>query len=166
MAAPRKKIYRIVSLAIFLGSLAVLGYMGQLIVRDSGLFSSRLKDEPPQIEFTWTPLGPLSLKDMKGRLTMKDDYALDFTTYRFRVVELDKTIDMPIDGLLGSDYESDVYLALLANDPRLPGLDRLTLEISVADDRGQKTTISRIVRIKPPPMTVELNAATGPVEAN
>jgi len=158
MAASRKKIYKILSLAIFIGSLAVLVLMGRLIAKDSGFFAKRLKDEPPRIEFTWTPLGPLSLKDMKGYLTMKDDFALDFTTYRFRIVELDKTVDMPIDGLVGNEYESNVYLALLADDPRLVGLDRLTLEISVADDRGQKTTIDRVVRIKLAPMQVELRA--------
>jgi hypothetical protein len=158
MAVSRSTTYKILSLAIFIGSLAVLAYMGRLIAKDSGFFTQRLKDEPPQIEFTWTPLGPLDLKDMKGTLTMKDDYALDFTTYRFKIVELDKTLDMPIDGLAGNEYESNVYLALLADDPRLTGLDRLTLEISVADDRGQRTTIDRVVRVKPAPMQVELRA--------
>lgn len=162
MAVSRKHIYRIAGLALLLGSVAVLGYMGLLIARDSGLFAERLKDEPPQIEFTWTPLGPLDLREMKGRLTMSDDHGLDFTTYRFKIVELDKTVDMPIDGLVGKEYESSVYLGLLADDPRLLELDRLTLEITVADDSGQKMTISRVVRLKPPPVSVELRV---PVEA-
>ena len=116
-------------------------------------------DQPPTVEFTWTPLGPTTLQEFKGRLAMKDDHSLDFKTYRFHIVELDKTLDMPIDGLVGSDYESDVYLSLLADDPRTYDLDRLTLEISIADDKGQRTSITRVVRLKPPPDSIELKAS-------
>ncbi|MEK7264472.1 MAG: hypothetical protein AAB227_00085, partial [Pseudomonadota bacterium] len=79
---------------------------------------------------------------------LKDDYGLDFTTYRMRLVEIDKTIDLPIDGLIGMDYEQSVSFSLIADNPKLSGKDKLTVEIEVADDRGQRSTLTRVISIK------------------
>ena len=93
-----------------------------------------------------TPEG--RMKEMRGFLTLKDDYGLDFTTYRMRLVEIDKTIDLPIDGLIGMDYEQSVSFSLIADNPKLSGKDKLTVEIEVADDRGQRSTLTRVISIK------------------
>lgn len=150
-----KKAVRTASLAV---SLAVLAVMGWLLIGSIASDGARPTDAPPQIEFTWTPLGPLTLQEFKGTLVLRDDFGLDFTTYRFRIVELDKTVDMPIEGLVGKEYETDIFLSWLAENPKILELDRLTIEISVADDRGQMTSISRVVRLKSAPFQAELKA--------
>ncbi|MEY4744936.1 MAG: hypothetical protein RL272_881 [Candidatus Parcubacteria bacterium] len=126
--------------------LAILAVMGLIAASDTRKLTARSEDLPPRIEFTWSPAGAVDLKDMHGFLTLKDDYALDFKTYRMRLVEVDKTIDLPIDGLIGKDYEQPVSLGLVAGNPRLNG--RLTVEISIADDRGQKSTLTRVITLK------------------
>ncbi len=138
---------RLTSTAVPLAlGLVILVVMGFIITTDTRKLTARAEDLPPRIEFTWTPAGAVSLKEMRGFLTLKDDYGIDFKTYRMRLVELDKTIDLPIDGLIGKDYEQPVSFSLIANDSRLQG--RLTVEISVADDRGQKSTLIRVITLK------------------
>jgi hypothetical protein len=127
----------------------VLGATGTIfLMQQKALGAKRLEDLPPVIEFTWQPLGRLELKDFRGFLKMRDDYALDFTTYRFRIEELDKTLDLPIDGMIGREYESPVSLSLLSGDPRLAEKDQLNIEISIADDRGQEAVSRHTVLIK------------------
>lgn len=152
-----KRPARTISLVV---SLVVLAVLGWFVLRDIGgrPAVSRSTDAPPEIEFTWTPRRALTLQEFKGLLVMKDDYALDFSTYHLRIVELERETSLPIEGLIGREYSSEVYLSWLAADPRVAVLERLTLEISIADDRGQKTEISRVVRLKPPPTKVELFA--------
>ncbi len=145
-------------LSLLLG-LVVLAVMGTVILTDRSRLQRTCgvgEDLPPVIEFTWTPLGPLDLKDFRGFLKMRDDCALDFATYRFRIAELDKTLDLPIDGMIGREYESPVALGLLADNPKLADKDRLTIEISVADDKGQETKIERTVRLKPQSVSATL----------
>ncbi|HTK05474.1 MAG TPA: hypothetical protein VL500_07850 [Candidatus Eisenbacteria bacterium] len=127
---------------------AILVVMGLIVTRDTRKLMARGQDLPPRIEFTWNPAGPVSLLEMKGFLTIKDDYGIDFTTYRMRLPDLDKTMDLPIDGLIGKDYEQPVSFSLLADNPKLAGKDRLTVEISVADDRGQKSSLTRVIMLK------------------
>jgi hypothetical protein len=127
----------------------ILGVMGFIMVRDRESLLGRSEDLPPVIEFTWTPLGPVDLREMKGFLSMKDDYALDFTTYRMSIVELDKTYDLPIDGMIGRDYEQNVSLSLLSDNATLKEKGKVTIEFSIADDRGQTSTISRSIKLKP-----------------
>ncbi|MDD5251014.1 MAG: hypothetical protein PHT12_00095 [Patescibacteria group bacterium] len=105
-------------------------------------------DQPPTIEFTWTPLGPVDLKEFKGQLVMKDDNALDFSTYQMRIVEIDKTIGLPIPGVVGKEYTSPVYLGLIADDSRLIDHGSVTLEFSIADDRGQRTMRQYSIALK------------------
>lgn len=131
---------------------AILSVMALIAGKDTKALMTRKEDLPPTIDFTWSPAGAVTLKEMRGFLTMKDDYALDFTTYRLRIVELDKTVNLPIDGLIGKDYEQPISFGLLADDPRVVGLDKLTIRISVADDKGQKASIERVVKIKPEPI--------------
>lgn len=129
--------------------LAILLVMAVIITKDTRKLMTRGEDMPPRIEFSWTPAGAVSLKEMRGFLTLSDDYALDFATYRMRLVELDKTIDLPIDGLIGKDYEQNVSFSLVADSPKLYGREKLTVEIEVADDKGQKSTLTRVITIKP-----------------
>ncbi len=129
-------------------AIVILLTVGVVALRDYRSLFARPHDDPPMIEFTWTPDGRVSLKEMKALLVMRDDYALDFTTYRMTLVELDKTIDLPIPGLIGKDYEQPISFSLIADDPRLADEKKLTVRISVADDRGQQTTITREIPLK------------------
>lgn len=141
---------KLVSTAIPVGlSIAILAVMGLIATRDTRALTTRHEDAPPHIEFTWSPAGPVSLREMKGFLSIKDDYGIDFSSYRMRLPELDKTLDLPIDGLIGKDYEQPISFSLLAGNPKLYGRDRLTVEISVADDRGQRSTLTRVIMLKP-----------------
>lgn len=145
MALKEKITASAVSVAL---AIAILAVMGLIMTRDTRTLSARGDDAPPKIEFSWSPAGPVSLREMKGFLTIKDDYGIDFTSYRMRLPELDKTLDLPIDGLIGKDYEQPISFSLLADNPKLRGHDRLTVEISVADDRGQKATLTRVIMLK------------------
>jgi len=148
-----KKFIKVLPLVV---AVAVLATMTVIVVRDSLRKGAAGPDLPPVVDLTWMPLGPLDLRDFRGRLTMSDDRALDFKTYRFRVVELDKTVDLPIPGMIGKEYAQDVFLALIADDPRLADKSRLTIEVSIADDGGQVTSIRRIVPLKHAPLDATL----------
>ncbi len=150
-----KKIIRTATLA---ASLVVLALIGWSVAKDMAPRTEgpRTTDAPPVVEFTWMPLGPLTLNEFKGSLSLKDDHALDFSSYKFRIVELDKTIGLPIEGMIGKEYTSDIYLSWLADNAKVMESEQLTFEISVADDRGQTTSIRRVVRLKKSPYQVEL----------
>jgi len=160
MASTAPKSKNSLKMAALAASLAVLAVIGGLVIRDMlpRRPDARRTDAPPEIEFTWTPRRALTLNEFKGSLSLKDDHALDFSTYKFRIVELDKTIGLPIEGLVGKEYTSDIYLSLLANDYRVMNSDQLTFEISISDDRGQNTAITRVVRLKRSPLKIELKA--------
>jgi len=79
-----------------------------------------------------------------------DDYGIDFTSYRFTIEELNKTIDLPTPGMLGREYEQDVTLSTLADNAVLLQAGKATIDITVADDAGQVTTIQKIIKIKVP----------------
>lgn len=144
---PKKAIIaRILPIAL---AAVILGVMSIIALRDSSALSRRKEDMPPVIDFTWTPLGPTDLRDMKGFLAIKDDYALDFKSYRMRIIELDKSYDLPIDGMMGKEYDQNVSLSLLADNAILARKGQVTLEFSIADDRGQHSTISRTIKLKP-----------------
>ena|SRR3990172_11983989 len=141
-------------------SLAVLAVIVWLVLSDMRPRpeARSVVDAPPEVSFTWTPLGPLTLREFKGLLTLKDDHALDFATYKFRIVELDKTIGLPIEGLIGKEYSSDIYLSWLADNSQVLQSSSLTFEISVSDDRGQNTSITRVARLKESPTELKLQA--------
>jgi hypothetical protein len=130
-------------------SIGVLLVMTAVFVRDWTRLNQRDEDTPPVIEFTWSPLGPVDLKEMRGFLKMADDYALDFTTYRMEIRELGRSYDLPIEGLIGREYEQPISLGLLASDPGLTGRDRITIKFSIKDDRGQAAELERIIHLKP-----------------
>ena len=130
-------------------SLAVLLVMTGVFANDWRKMNSREQDMPPVIKFTWTPLGEVNLREFRGFLSMVDDYGLDFTTYQMEIVEIGRTYDMPIPGMLGREYETPVSLGLLANDPKLAGKKQLTLRFEISDDRGQTAKLERVVRLKP-----------------
>jgi len=150
MTTAASGVKKTISLAALAVSLGVLAVMGWLVFRDSTRTPLRpLADRPPEVEFTWSPLGPVTLQEFKGFLSLQDDHALDFTTYKFRIVEIDKTIGLPIEGMIGREYTSDIYLSWLVNNAKVLESDHLTFEISVADDKGQETKITRMVKLKP-----------------
>lgn len=126
----------------------IIALMALIMNKETKRLLSRQQDQAPKIEFTWSPAGEVSLMDMKGMLTITDDYALDFTTYRMKLVELDREIDLPIPGLVGKEYEQPISFSLVANDDKLWGRDKLTVIISIADDKGQKSEITRVIPLK------------------
>ncbi len=128
--------------------LAVLGAMGYVWYRDSQKLLVRVEDTPPVIDFTWAPTEPMDLRDLRGFLTMKDDYALVFKTYKMRIVELIKEWDLPIDGMIGKDYEQPISLGLIADKPEIQYARKVTVQFSISDDKGQRTTIERIIKLK------------------
>lgn len=140
---------RLLSAAIPVGVGAIIILvMGIIMSRDTQKLMVRASDKPPVIDFSWSPAGPVSLLQMKGMLKIADDYGLDFTTYHMKLVELDRDIDLPIPGLIGKEYESPISFSLIANDPKLIGLTKLTVVISIADDRGQKSELTRVIDLR------------------
>lgn len=105
-------------------------------------------DEPPRIVLTPVPEGEADLSTFKLHLRLTDDRALDFKTYRMTVGEIGRTIDMPVEGIIGRDYETDLSYSWLAGDARLAGSGRMTVTVSIADDRGQTTTVSKVIPLK------------------
>jgi hypothetical protein len=139
-------------------SIAVVALFGMSLIylADWSRINIREEDTPPRIEFTWTPIGPVDLKEMRGYLRLEDDYSLDFTTYRMTIVELDRTFDLPIEGMIGREYETPISLSLLANDPSLYGKPKLTLRFAVSDDQGQAAELERTIHLKQPEGGLEL----------
>lgn len=135
--------------AIIAGAVAVFLIGAGLLWRQqiAGLYD-RATDSPPTILFTWFPDRPTTLKDFEGDLKITDDRGLDFTTYRFTVEEINKTVDLPIEGLIGREYEQKIYLGLIADKPIFQQKKQATIVISIADNRGQKTTVRRVVYLK------------------
>jgi hypothetical protein len=140
---------KLLSTAIPVGlALVIIAVMGIIMSRDTQKLLVRAADKPPVIEFTWSPAGAVSLLEMKAMLKITDDYGLDFTTYHMKLVELDRDIDLPIPGLIGKDYEQPISFSLIANDPKLIGLQKLTVITSISDDRGQKSELTRVIDLR------------------
>lgn len=142
-----KKLLRPGSIALIV-AIIVLVVMAVISSRTTRNVISGKGDTPPKIEFTWTPAGAVSLYDMRANLSIVDDHGIDFTTYRMHLVEIDRTIDLPIPGLMGREYEQPISFSLIADNPKLVGKDKLTVEISVADDKGQVSTLTRVIDLK------------------
>ncbi|MBI4457447.1 hypothetical protein HY633_00600 [Candidatus Uhrbacteria bacterium] len=132
----------------FIAAAAVIALAGFFAVSGKAAPAGRIHDRPPEIDFTWTPEPPTMLEDIHGRLVMDDDYGLDFSTYRFRVIDIDKTVDLPIAGMIGKRYEQDVYLGLLRDNPVMAKLESVALEFSIADDAGQVTRLVKVIPLK------------------
>jgi hypothetical protein len=137
---------------IFLASVVICAALavGLLYVKEFSLTSlpAPFGDAPPQITLTWSPEGAVDLATMKAHLHITDDRALDFSTYRLTVGEINRTIDLPIAGLIGRDYETDLSFSWLAHDPRLAGAGQMTVTISISDDHGHKSSITRVIPLK------------------
>ena len=112
-------------------------------------YAIRGQDNKPTVDFTWTPLGRVRLTEMVGQVFLEDDYALDFSTFEVEVVELRKVLKIAREDLVGREYTDRVSFAQLAGNPEINARGQMTLRISVADDRGQKTEIERVVKINP-----------------
>ncbi len=131
-------------------ALVVIVLVVMFALSDNFRYMARGEDNPPEVDFTWSPIGKVTLQEMVGHIHIKDDYALDFSTFEVRVVELDKTIEIFRDDVIGREYDGDVSFAIYHENPILLKYGRMTLEIKVADDRGQETRIERVVKIKRP----------------
>jgi hypothetical protein len=151
---PAKALAARVPLALAVVVLAVIAATWH---RDVSRLSERADDQPPTVGFTWSPAGTVDLEQFRGHLTLKDDHALDFKTYKMTFVELGRSIGLPLaDQLIGKEYDdANVYFSLIARDPKLSGKDKLTVQIEVADDAGQKTSVEKVISIKPPPFRVD-----------
>ncbi|MEY4723568.1 MAG: hypothetical protein RLZZ324_1081 [Candidatus Parcubacteria bacterium] len=143
-------------LPIALAIVILVVMTGIIITRGAASFS-RSTDAPPTIEFTWSPAGTVSLQDLRGHIHITDDHALNFKTYKMTLVEAKRTLPFPLaDQIIGKEYDDDrVYFSLLANDPQMSGKDKLTVQIEIADDAGQKTSIERVINIKPPAFRID-----------
>jgi hypothetical protein len=139
-------------------ALLVIGLLVLVRNRDTQRLLNRKEDQAPTIEFTWTPAGEVSLKEMQGMLTIRDDYALDFTTYRMKLVEAERELDLPIPGMMGKDYEQSVSFSLIADDPKLVDQTKLTVIISISDDAGHSTELTKVIPLKKGPAIIQLNA--------
>lgn len=129
--------------------LLVLVFLAVIASQRGRALLTRQHDNPPVIEFSWSPAeGPVSLAEASAVLHISDDYGIDFTTYRMRLVELDRTLDFPVEGVVGKDWTQPVSFSLVADDPKLQDVHTLTVEISVADDRGQVSTLTKVIPLK------------------
>lgn len=122
--------------------------MGFIFTQDVSRLSLPLKNESPLITFTWEPSGAVDLREMRGMLRMSDDKGIDFTSYRMTLVELNKTLDLPIPGLTGKEYEQPISFSLLAGDPRLLESKKLTVAIRVADMEGAEAELVQTIYLK------------------
>ncbi|MFH2062731.1 MAG: hypothetical protein ABIJ46_01095 [bacterium] len=139
---------RIISFPI----VAAVIFIAVLVVADRWKSFSHLtrgQDNKPTVDFTWTPIGRVRLTEMVGMVRVQDDYAIDFSTLKVQVVELNKTIKISRDDLVGRDYEERVSFAMLAGNVEIASRGQMTLRISVADDAGQVTEIERVIKIEP-----------------
>ncbi len=107
-------------------------------------------DDPPTVDFTWTPVGRVDLKEMVGTVKLQDDHALNFSTYKITILELNREITLPVEGVIGRDYEQQISFAMFDGNLNLLKKQAMTIKIEVADDAGQHTAIQRIVKLKLP----------------
>lgn len=137
---------RIVSIVL---AALILGVVGVTYVKER-LFQDApgSADAPPTIEFAWTPLGRVFLEDVRGKVHMKDDHGLDFTTYSMHLVEANKTYDLPIEGMLGKEYEQDIAFTQFATDVSILRRGQLTVEFRIKDDAGQETVLTKVIKIR------------------
>jgi hypothetical protein len=137
---------RILSVTLAAVILGVVGtfYIKERIFQDAPAAG----DAPPTITFTWTPLGRVFLEDVRGKLHMTDDHGLDFTTYSMHIVEIDKTLDLPIPGLSGKDYEQDISFLQFATNVELLKRGQMTLEFRIKDDAGQETLLTKVIKVR------------------
>jgi hypothetical protein len=130
-------------------AVVILGVVGVSYGRDRlGLTERKGTDAPPAIEFTWTPLGRVFLEEIRGHVRMTDDHALDFTTYSMTVVEAQKTLDLPIPGLSGREYEQDISFVQFATNTDILRKGEVTIEFRIKDDAGQETVLSKVIKLR------------------
>ncbi|HCC21902.1 hypothetical protein A2480_00645 [Candidatus Uhrbacteria bacterium RIFOXYC2_FULL_47_19] len=145
-----------------LPALAIIAIVLILAASEYGKSLSYLirgQDNKPTIDFTWTPLGRVRLTEMVGQVFLEDDYALDFSTFKIEVVEINKVLKIARDDLVGREYTDRVSFAQLAGNPEINTRGQMTLRISVADDRGQLTEIERVIKINPELGSAEMKVA-------
>jgi hypothetical protein len=130
-------------------AVAIIGTVGIAYSREYFGFTARTGDDlPPTIEFTWTPLGRVFLEEIRGHVVIKDDHGLDFTSYAMRVVEAGKTLDLPIPGLSGKEYEQDISFLQFATNADILRKGEVTVEFRIKDDIGQETVLTKIIKLR------------------
>ncbi len=138
---------RIISAVLATVILGVVGmtYVSDRLALDGG---PRGTDQPPTIEFTWEPIGQPYLADIRGKVVMKDDRGLDFTTYAMTVVEAGKTLDLPIPGMLGKEYAQDISFAQFARNGDIIRKGEITVEFRIKDTAGQEAVLTKVVKFR------------------
>lgn len=111
----------------------------------TGEYDIRIQDKAPEINFTWSPEAPADLIEMQAKLKITDDHGIDFSSYRFTIVEAERTLDFPVADIVGREWEQPISLSLIASDPKLIGREFVTIRVSVADDMGQQTEIEKVI---------------------
>lgn len=148
----------ITKLPVLLAAL-ILAVMVVILSKDKASFFDQKSDLPPTIDFTWSPAGEVSLLEMKAKLKLSDDRALDFKTYKMTLVEINREIKLPMaESLIGKDYEDNLSFSLFASDPKLIGKEKLTVRIQISDTKGHSASIERIIKIKPAGFNIEWEA--------
>lgn len=139
---------RIVSIVV---AALILGLVGTVYLKDRFAMENRGPsdgDMPPTIDFTWEPLGRVFLEEVRGKVHMKDDHGLDFTTYRMTVVEANKTLDLPIPGMAGREYEQDISFVQFARSTDILRKGEITVEFRIKDDAGQETVLTKVIKVR------------------
>jgi len=134
----------IILAAVFVMALIVVEYGKTLSL------AARGTDNKPTVDFTWTPIGRVSLREMVGKIRVEDDYAIDFSTLKVEIVELRRTIDVTREDVIGKSFEQNMSFAMFDGNLELLKRGQMTLRISVADDVGQETVIERVVKLDVP----------------
>lgn len=126
----------------------VLLVMAWIALKETPVLGGRANDTPPSIEFTWTPIGRPELMDIRGKLRVVDDYGLDFSSYSMRIAEIEKTLDYPVPGVAGKEFEQDISFAQFAMHAVLLQKGEMTVEFRMKDDAGQEAMLSKVVKFK------------------
>jgi hypothetical protein len=108
----------------------------------------RIEDKAPEITLTWLPEKPNSISDINAKLRIVDDHGIDFSSYLLTIVEAERTINYPVEPEpTGREWEQPLNFSLIAGDPKLANATKLTLRVEVADDRGQKSQIEKVIEL-------------------
>jgi hypothetical protein len=147
--AIKRKIFFVVLGAVL--GIYVIGALGVMFAKQraaaDGLPSP--SEAAPSIEFSCDQTEAVDLRTVRCRVRMEDETALDYSTYRMRLLEIGEEYDLPVEGgLIGRDYESSINLGWLASRTDVTMQDQLTVEFSVADDQGHATTVRRVLPLR------------------
>ncbi len=108
----------------------------------------RLTDAPPTIEFTYQPTTPRDASEVKGRLVIKDDHAIDFDSYLLEIPEAKKSLPYGVADVIGRELDTPLNFSFIANDPEVRTLHQFTVRVTVKDDLGQESKNEVVVKLQ------------------